>query len=84
MFLGKVQSQKATYKSTTQLDSHLSGSISPVFQRLVTCRTVVQNKLVAWKVRHGGLVVIIIKRHDESVGLLTEKDTLSCQAMVLC
>ena len=76
LFLGKKQRQKASYKSTIQLVSHLSGSISPVFEGLVTCRTVVQNKFVSGKVRHRGLVIIVIKRHDESAGRFTVKCSL--------
>ena len=72
----KKKRQKASYKPTIQLVSHLSGSISPVFKGLVTCRTVVQNKFVSGKVRHRGLVIIVIKRHDESAGRFTVKCSL--------
>ena len=45
----------------------------------MTCRAIVQNKPVRGKVRQGGLVVIVVKRHDESWSLFTQQDTLLVQ-----
>ena len=76
VFLMNCTKRKNEENSHKRGKRYLGSSVSPVFQRLVTCRAIVQNKLVWGQVRHRRLVIIVVKRHVDSPSLFTEQVAL--------
>lgn len=53
---------KCTYSHNS---IYLASPVGPVFQRLVTSWTIVQNELVRGQVRCRRLVIVVVKRHGD-------------------